>query len=462
MNIIKYCYFLNNFLLIFLCLSLTSCETLTHEAAQTVASQLQAEAKNSDYPAAKSHNSLLISSPPGVDLSQYQSVESRSHQRPDIAIAVAASGGGYRAANLTAGVLMGLEQITDPNLQGNLLEEVDYFSTVSGGGFGVGYYIASLKDFIQTHGQNSPFSAQFSFVNTMNHVSDQNPLDTDYTGELFFADDRGQQIEQSFADNILRTKTGTLKLNDIFIPRDHNSSEVQLPYWVTNSTIYQNAALFPFTPNVLKRYGINRYEYNDQFYPLRDTGEIPVAIGMAASSSFPFALTPTTLGSNQCGFTQHCYLQLLDGGLSDNLGVYTALDLLRQDPAKTKILIVIDAYAGEDQPFSKEAAPPADTTLFWRIMGIGSDASRQLVKRNINIMARDELCLNKTKNVLVIYLDLEKYARAKAISTGLFITRKQQKLLLNIGQSLVADNPQFNQLLKPLLDGNTTIGQCPI
>lgn len=450
-------------LLIFIfSLSLTACATLTHEAAQTVVSQLQAEAKNPNYPAAKSHSALLISSPPGVDLSQYQSVENRPHQRPDIAIAIAASGGGYRAANLTAGVLMGLEQITDPNLQGNLLEEVDYFSTVSGGGFGVGYYIASLKDFIQTHGQNSPFAAQFSFVNTMHNVPDNNPLDTDYTGELFFADDRGQQIEQSFADNILRTKTGTLKLNDIFIPRSHNPSEVQLPYWVTNSTIYQNAALFPFTPDVLQKYGINRYEYNHKFYAVRDVGSMPVAIGMASSSSFPFALTPTTLGSNQCGFTQNCYLQLLDGGLSDNLGVYTALDLLRQDPAKTKILIVIDAYAGEDQPFSKEAAPPAGTTLFWRIMGIGTDASRQLVKRNINTMARDELCLNKTKNVLVIYLDLENYTRAREISTGLFITRKQQKLLLNIGQSLVANNPQFNQLLKPLLDGNTHIGQCPI
>ncbi len=458
----KMCKYLTVLIFIFSCPLLNSCTALTHEAAQTVVSQLQAEARNTDYPAAKSHNKILISSPPGVDLSQYQSVENRAHQRPDIAIAIAASGGGYRAANLTAGVLMGLEKITDPNLRGNLLEEVDYFSTVSGGGFGVGYYIASLKDFIQTHGQSSPFAAQFSFVNTMNNLTEHNPLDTDYTGELFFGDNRGQQIEQSFADNILRTKTGTLKLNDIFIPRDHNPAEVQLPYWVTNSTVYQNAALFPFTPNVLKKYGINRYEYNNKFYTVRDTGDIPVAIGMAASSSFPFALTPTTLGSNQCGFTQHCYLQLLDGGLSDNLGVYTALDLLRQDPAKTKILIVIDAYAGEDQPFSKEAAPPADTTLFWRIMDIGTDASRQLVKRNINTMARDELCFNKTKNVLVIYLDLEKYIRAREISTGLFITRKQQKLLLNIGQSLVAQNPQFNQLLKPLLDGKINIGQCPI
>src|SRR3982750_485619 len=91
-------------------------------------SPLQKLSRN--YPAAESRNNILLNSPPTVDLSQYQSVQNRPHQRPDIAIAVAASGGGY--------------------------------------------------------GQNSPFADQFSFVNTMNNLSDNNPLDTDYTGELFF------------------------------------------------------------------------------------------------------------------------------------------------------------------------------------------------------------------------------------------------------------------------------------
>jgi hypothetical protein len=146
--------------------------------------------------------------------------------------------------------------------------------------------------------------------------------------------------------------------------------------------------------------------------------------------------------------------------LSDNLGVNTALSLLDQDPAKTKVLIVIDAYAGDDQPFSQSQTPPSGATLLSRVMGMGTDASRQMMKRNINKLAHDELCHGQTKNVSVIYLDLENYDKARAISTGLFLTRKQQKILLSVGQSLVTDNPQISQLLKPMLDGNMSIDRC--
>lgn len=447
------------------CFVFTGCSVITEKASQSLANRFQSDVNSRNYPQAIAQNPQLALSPPMVDLSQYQPPESvigRPHQRPDIAIAVAASGGGYRAANLTAGVLMGLEQITDPHLKGNLLEEVDYFSTVSGGGFGVGYYLASLDNFMQLHGGGGPFSPEFSFTNTMNNLPDENALDKNYNGELFFADNRGELIEQSLAESILHTDKGTLTLGDIFIPKSASPADVKLPFWVTNSTLYQNAALFPFTPDVLAKYAVNAYDYNQKTYPVQNYGNIPVAVGMAASASFPFAITPTTLGSSGCTGSGNCYLQLLDGGLADNLGAYTALDLLRQDQAKTKILIIIDAYAGTDEPFSQSETPPSDSALFWRVYGMGTDASRQITKSNLNTLANDELCTGNTKNVLIIYLDLEHYAKARNISTGLFITRREQKLLLDVGQSLVHDNPQFNTLLKPLLDGNIQIGRCPI
>ncbi|HEV2613955.1 MAG TPA: patatin-like phospholipase family protein [Gammaproteobacteria bacterium] len=446
------------FILVIACL-LSSCAAISEQASEVLTAHLQSISRNSGYPSAPTTQPELASSPPNVDLSYYKPINTRPFQNPKIAIAVAASGGGYRAANLTAGVLMGLEQVTDPHLQGNLLQEVDYFSTVSGGGFGVGYYIASLEDFMETHDVNGPFAPQFSFTNTMNNLPDINPLDKDYSGQLFFGADRGQLIEESWANSILKTAHGTLTLGDIFIPQN-STQQPQLPYWVTNSTIYQNAALLPFTPDVLAKYGVNTYSYDNKTNIITDYNKIPVAVGMAASASFPFALTPTTLGSSNCVGSKECYLHLIDGGLSDNLGVYTALGLLRQDPAKTKVLIVIDAYAGHTQPFSQDEYPPYGTTLFWRIMGLETDAFRQMIKPNIKNLARAELCHGKTSNVLVIYLDLSSYARAKAISTGLYLTPAQQKLLLGVGQSLVQNNPQFNQLLKPLLDGNIHIGQC--
>ncbi|MDX2165276.1 MAG: patatin-like phospholipase family protein [Gammaproteobacteria bacterium] len=440
---------------------LSGCTAISEQASELLTSHLQTINSESGYPSSPTSQPSLATSPPSVDLTYYKSVHTRPFQQPNIAIAVAASGGGYRAANLTAGVLMGLEQITNPHLQGNLLQSVDYFSTVSGGGFGVGYYIASLEDFNETHDVDGPFAPQFSFTNTMNSLPDVNPLDKDYSAHLFFGADRGQLIEESWANSILKTTHGTLTLGDIFVPRT-STTQPRLPYWVTNSTIYQNAALFPFTPDVLAKYGINTYRYNNQTNTIQNYNAIPVAVGLAASASFPFALTPTTLGSSDCVGQSECYLHLIDGGIADNLGVYTALNLLRQDPAKTKILIIIDAYAGHSQPFSEEEEAPEGTTLFWRILGMGTDAFHQIVKPNIRNLARAELCRGNTQNVLVIYLDLGNYAKAKAITTSLFITQEQQKLLLNVGQSLVHDNPQFNQLLKPLLNGNMSIGQCSL
>ena len=73
----------------------------------------------------------------------YRSVQDRPSQDPEMAVAVAISGGGYRAANFGLGVLLALEKLPMPSGQ-NVLSEVDYFSTVSGGGFPVGAYIASL------------------------------------------------------------------------------------------------------------------------------------------------------------------------------------------------------------------------------------------------------------------------------------------------------------------------------
>jgi hypothetical protein len=378
---------------------------------------------------------------------------------------VAASGGGYRAANLTAGVLMGLEQVTDPHLKGNLLEEVDYFSTVSGGGLGVGYYLASLYNYLQEYG-NSPFNPEFSFANTIRSMPTKNPLDQDYSSDIFSSKNSGEITEDDLSSALLKKNNGgTLTLGDIFVPASGSPADVKLPYWVTNATIYQNAAIFPFTPDVLAKYKVRTYPYqlathtiSGDIHDDRYAYDVPAVVGLTASASYPFALPPVTLGSTDC-HNGPCFLQLMDGGLADNLGVYTALNLLSQDPGKIKILIVIDAYKGELQPFSKQQLPPSGTTQFWRILTMSSDAARQNMKQNINAMARDELCRRGTSNVLVIYLDLANYQKARNVGTSLTITADQQKELLSVGQDLVLNNNQF-AMLRSFLDGNMSIGQC--
>jgi len=44
--------------------------------------------------------------PPAIDLSLYRSVQERAGQNPEIAVAMAISGGGHRAANFAVGVML--------------------------------------------------------------------------------------------------------------------------------------------------------------------------------------------------------------------------------------------------------------------------------------------------------------------------------------------------------------------
>ena len=437
-------------------------QPIKEKAANTIEQDMDSAATGVNYPVADAVNSDLVNHPPQVDLSQYQSVRSsmgRPRQRPDIAIAVAASGGGYRAANLTAGVLMGLEQVTDPHLKGNLLEEVDYFSTVSGGGLGVGYYMASLYNYLQEYG-NSPFNPEFSFTNTIQSLPIINPLDKDYSKEIFSAQEGGEKIADAVSDSILKKNNGgTLLLGDIFIPRNGSPAAVKLPYWVTNATVYQNAALFPFTPDVLEKYAVRTYPYHLVTHTINNEGyDVPAAVGMSASASYPFAVPPVTLGSNGCE-NNPCYLHLIDGGIADNLGVLTALNLLSQDNSKIKILIIIDAYKAAVEPYSKELLPPSNATIFWRLLTMSADASRQNIKQNVNGYAKDVLCHRGAKNVLVIYLDLAEYPQARNVSTTFTITPKQQKVLITAGEDLVLKNKQF-EILKQFLAGDKRIGNC--
>lgn len=448
-------------LVVMMVLGLSSCTSITREIQ-----------KLGNIPSGSYPPELAISSeyakPAIVRLGAYKSVHDRPHQHRDMTIALAASGGGYRAANLTLGVLLGLEKVYLPTQKANLLEEIDYFSSVSGGGFGVGYYLTQLHNHYIQHGY-SEVSPRFSLNNNVNEMLAKdgqapNPLRVDLTQYLFFGQDRGLELEQRLSETLLKTSKGSLTLGDIFVPKG-SSKPVLLPYWATNATIYQNAALLPFTPDVLRRYRVTEYTHaktghqlSGKFTESDYAYEVPVSVGVTASSSVPFAIPPTTLASASC--KDQCYLQLLDGGLADNLGVYTAMNFLLQDKAKTKILILVDASRAATQPYSKLRTTPKSMPLMWRVLTASTDANRERIKPNINLVARELLCGDGTSHVIVIYLDLSHYPEAQLIDTQLMISPENQRLLLKIGQELVANNEQIKKLLKQINTGKLSLGQC--
>lgn len=336
----------------------------------------------------------------GVDLSPYRSVQERAGQDPGIGLALACSGGGMRAANLMAGVLLGLEELQkEPGSPANALREVDYFSSVSGGGLGVGAYLSSLQDFQRFGGKAQEYSLAAALApapakEALPPLAGQRTdpalrehLEHSYAryawgqamapltwGRLH----RGHFIERAFDDRILghrwreekyatlsassRPARNGLTVGDLFPPAAGPAPDIRLPIWCPNATVWLNGAMFVFTPEHLRAYKVVEYTHRLQAFKAdlvdpakpRDEAQrrayeeflagFPMGAAVGASNSFPFAVPPPVLRSAL--EANHPYLYLSDGGLSDNLGVYTALRMLKTEPGAGvghKGLIVLDA-----------------------------------------------------------------------------------------------------------------------
>jgi len=350
-------------------------------------------------------NGKWESSEPVVNLGRYESVQKRPGQRRDIAVAVAISGGGMRAANFAAGVLGALEGVHVRGADGrdsNLLREVDYFSTASGGGLAAASYLVHLADYKQRHPED-PTAAGFRFasegaegVKSDGGRNWREALARNYQASLVRAMlnpflrgsmNRGDVLERRLGESVLGKVGGrTLTLGDVWVAPGHTPT---LPFWVANATVYENGAIFPFTPDIIETYGIKRYCHDEKYQDLASPRDLPLAVGMKASASFPVAIPTTNLISGID--RQNPTLHLMDGGVADNLGVITAARLLGQDRvASKKVLIVIDAYNGTAEPFSNGGMAPGIFTTALRSTSISLDSAHQRVGNLLALVARTD------------------------------------------------------------------------
>jgi hypothetical protein len=362
-----------------------------------------------------------------IDLSEYKPALQRiGGQDPNLSLAVAISGGGHRAANFAAGVLLELERIpTDPSGT-NILQEIDYFSTVSGGGFAAAAYISSLHDYMTFKGTDEGYS----FAGALEVPSCDCPVEEQLAAEQFMdpcirrhlrgfysnaVNDLIQDIiswltldlsenagyfEKITDDDILgynwrkrklrslqdpAEQKASLTLADIFIPKSDPNGQVKLPYWIANATVYENGAIFAFTPRHLKLYKVYGYRHRLKIYKHNTSqpgyeqfiNQMPLSVAATASANFPAATFPTTLISELD--PNNPYLHLYDGGMADNIGVVTAARVLQAEPAEQvtkKVLLVIDAYRGTFAPFSSTKHPPPIGNTAIRAMNISLDSWR--------------------------------------------------------------------------------------
>ncbi|MBO9582831.1 MAG: patatin-like phospholipase family protein [Flavobacterium sp.] len=309
-----------------------------------------------------SYNSI-----PAVDLNEYKSVQDRDSQlqNPNIALGVAISGGGSRAQFFSMGVLLGLEEIQEDNSNRNFLNEIDYFSAVSGGCYSAGYYLTILKNKLQY--DNCSFN-EFYFSKADAFKSDVNKSASIFSLLNNSRNEKGEKVsmaqrldlevlqyDSTNPENQNKFKTQML-LSDFFIPKDSKLNP-QLPMLVANGTAYNNGERFPFMPHIIRGLKINSSLAPNKASLSLDENHInngynfPLTYAITASSAFPGVLPKTKFGIQN----QDKILCVIDGGASDNMGYETLIELLHNDTRvkdKNKKALFIDCLGqGKKAPF---------------------------------------------------------------------------------------------------------------
>ena len=175
------------------------------------------------------------------------------------------SGGGTRAAALAYGVLEEMRRTRLPGTDRTLLDEVDVISTVSGGSFTGAYYALFgdrlfadfRKEFLE---RNIQGELLWDVANPVNWIRLASPWFNriDLAAELY---DRSIFDSKTFQDL---------------------SSRGRRPFLIINATNLQHGARFEFTGDQFRYLGSDILSY-------------PIARAVAASSAFPFLLSPLSL-----------------------------------------------------------------------------------------------------------------------------------------------------------------------
>ena len=303
-------------------------------------------------------------------------------------VALAFSGGGTRAASLSYGVLKELRDTRLPGTDRTLLDEVDIISTVSGGSF-TGAYYALFKDKIFTD-----FEDAFLKRDIQGDIAKKviNPYNWFRLASPYF----------SRIDLAAELYDQTIFNSESFNTLTQNATR---PFLIINATNLYQGARFEFT--------------GPQFqYLCSDILSYPVSRAVAASSAFPFLLTPISLVNNCSpeghelpddnnaledywrnkrryydlynnyiysrpgGVNEHPYVHLMDGGLADNIGLRAIHKLYVREDIRSKInngkikhflVIVVNAKTEKAQTIDKNEAPPGLVSVGFKTATLSMD-----------------------------------------------------------------------------------------
>lgn len=400
--------------------------------------------------------------------------DGRTNQSDDILFALAFSGGGTRAAAFAYGVL---EELRATKLPGDgsrsLLQEVDVISSVSGGSVtaaAYGLYGERVFDvlepcFLRRNVQSS------LILQTLNPLHWPALWSSTYGRSELMADFYNRTLFHGATFNVLRTNGG--------------------PFLVINGTDITTGTRFDFTQHSFD-------------FICSDVSRYPLASAVAASSAVPGALTPITLKNfaGQCDCpapewfapalerdlgrtsrrarilssyldsTNRPYIHLVDGGVSDNIGLQPMVDYvqsialspdrrkeLKSMRARKIVLIIVNAYASPDRDWDRHESPPGSITM------AAAAASHTLDQRSLDSIddlkagletLRQRLDLPQEVKLYPVFLSFTNFRDVKQqqfylnLPTSLFLPGTSVDKLREAGRELLRQDQTYQELLRDL------------
>ncbi len=274
------------------------------------------------------------------------------HDADGYFVGLAISGGGLRSANFGAACMFQLERI-------GMLQKVDYISSVSGGSLPAAYYCLNREHW---NPQDVEQAMTHDFATDM-LVQTLLPWNT---AALAFSDyDRSDLLAKTLRENLFTRNGKQQTFGDLLPDR---------PRLLVNATDLQTGRRFVFC--------------NQSFDEINsDLSKYPIAYAVAASSSVPVLLHQVTLRDFSTQFKE--YRHLIDGGVSDNLGVESLVETFRaQEEAAAAhglpdpyphgaVFISLDAEVEYDQHISSRS----DTGFFESLASAAGLTSSSLLNR---------------------------------------------------------------------------------
>ncbi|WP_319558235.1 patatin-like phospholipase family protein [Thiomicrorhabdus sp.] len=395
----------------------------------------------------------------------------RQKEPGKITLLLSFSGGGSRAAALSYGVLKALRDLPSSLEKGapSLLSEVDLISAVSGGSFTAAYYALNGAATFQN------FEPDF-----LNQDIEDNLITKLLYPSLWFSDlGRTDVATQLYEESVFKGATfGDLK------------KRKNAPLVLINASDLSNGVRFSFVQ-----------EYFDLL--CSDLSSYPIARAVTASSSVPILFNPvvvenykgckpdnllikdTPLHSRQLEETRqglltyvkekrrHRYLHLVDGGITDNLGLRAIYDfmelaggpkamtkLLNRTPSDKLVVIVVNASTQSASDMGRSNLNPSIETSLNAMTDI------QLHRYNATTLELFDQAMQtwssqlstKYRKVTPYFIELnfkqlENESQRQffnAIPTGFYLTEEQKQQLIKAGGELLKKHPKLRQLLQDL------------